>query len=379
MLHLASKPASSTPSLKSSAGARKVAQADAEEEEREAELSLGQDQTDENTGINAISARTLTTKGRSLASTSPRASAGSGKAFNLGTSSHRPLIASPEVEAGRTEDDQDEWDQEVPDQGNYGNDDDERLPTFSPSLSPSPKRPSKLPPKQKPSNGLRIVDAPVLHKAPAPRSPSPALSDATDSERRVRRRRQSEDNSDSSREDTTVPEPKRRKGDSKPKAQPKPTMTPSKVKPAASKAQSKKARKPASQPIQEMERFEREGLFVPTLLPNRADLFRLDSQVSNEDDGKRRGTRRRYGPLDYWRGERAVFGRRQSGIAPVPVLQGIMRIPKVENEHKKKRKVVRRTHSQDEEDKPELGWDQQTEKMGVVRDYDTGEEVSRRV
>ncbi len=39
----------------------------------------------------------------------------------------------------------------------------------------------------------------------------------------------------------------------------------------------------------------------------------------------RRSSRMRFAPLEYWRNERVVFGRRKSGPFPVPVIQDVIR------------------------------------------------------
>lgn len=49
----------------------------------------------------------------------------------------------------------------------------------------------------------------------------------------------------------------------------------------------------------------------------------------------RRSSRMRYQPLEYWRNERVVFGRRESGPFPVPVIKDIIRVPKAAEKRKK--------------------------------------------
>jgi hypothetical protein len=42
--------------------------------------------------------------------------------------------------------------------------------------------------------------------------------------------------------------------------------------------------------------------------------------------GVRRGLRHRYKPLDWWRQERVVYGRRESGVSYVPHIKEIIRV-----------------------------------------------------
>lgn len=49
---------------------------------------------------------------------------------------------------------------------------------------------------------------------------------------------------------------------------------------------------------------------------------RTDSTLT----GVRRGTRRRYKPLDHWRLEKVVYGRLESGTSYVPQIKEIVRV-----------------------------------------------------
>jgi hypothetical protein len=79
----------------------------------------------------------------------------------------------------------------------------------------------------------------------------------------------------------------------------------------------------------------------------------------NTDDGQvvKRSSRMRYRPLEFWRNERVVFGRRKSGMFiiikiisliikigpfPVPVIQEIVRVPQEEMSAKEKREKRQR-------------------------------------
>ena len=101
--------------------------------------------------------------------------------------------------------------------------------------------------------------------------------------------------------------------------------------------------------------------------------------------GLRRGKRLRYEPLEWWCCEKVVYGRRDPGkVSYVPTIKEIVRIPKdlpkpLSGAYKSKR---RGTRSKTEETvsvvNPEDGWDDKTATNGVVIDWFTGNEVSRR-
>ncbi|KAI0062347.1 hypothetical protein BV25DRAFT_1825795 [Artomyces pyxidatus] len=107
-------------------------------------------------------------------------------------------------------------------------------------------------------------------------------------------------------------------------------------------------------------------------------------------DGRRRGTRLRYKPLEYWRQEKVVWGRRESGISYVPTIKKILRLPKEEPKplgiagKRSKRKTAPRSKSATEQEvvtvyNPEEGWDDETLPNGNVIDFLTGREVARRL
>jgi centromere protein C len=105
--------------------------------------------------------------------------------------------------------------------------------------------------------------------------------------------------------------------------------------------------------------------------------------------GLRRGKRLRYEPLEWWRCEKVVYGRRDPGKKTyVPTIKEIVRIPKDEPKplgiaaHKTKRGTSHRRKTTEEPatvDDPEEGWDEKTPTNGVVIDWFTGNEVSRRL
>lgn len=105
--------------------------------------------------------------------------------------------------------------------------------------------------------------------------------------------------------------------------------------------------------------------------------------------GLRRGKRLRYEPLEWWRCEKVVYGRRDPGKKTyVPTIKEIVRIPKDAPKplgvagHKTKRATSHRRKTTEEPatvDNPEEGWDEKTPTNGVVIDWFTGSEVSRRL
>ncbi|KAF8237718.1 hypothetical protein L208DRAFT_1375521 [Tricholoma matsutake] len=126
---------------------------------------------------------------------------------------------------------------------------------------------------------------------------------------------------------------------------------------------------------------------------------RAKSKKENRDvrEGVRKSTREHYKPLEWWRGEKLVYGRPRghssnSGLVLVPPIREIIRIPKEEPEplgSKRKRNGGRgRSKSKATEevqvkmvpvDNPEEGWDDETDPYCTVLDYPTREEVRRRV
>lgn len=114
-------------------------------------------------------------------------------------------------------------------------------------------------------------------------------------------------------------------------------------------------------------------------------------QDANQEDGNglRRGTRTRYAPLDWWRCEKVVYGRRESGLCLVPTIKEIHRLPKEEvvplGKNKRTRRYRGKSKTQSVEPmedpslyNPEEGWDDDTIEEGVVLDYERDEEVQKR-
>ncbi|EKM55234.1 uncharacterized protein PHACADRAFT_255701 [Phanerochaete carnosa HHB-10118-sp] len=112
-----------------------------------------------------------------------------------------------------------------------------------------------------------------------------------------------------------------------------------------------------------------------------------DSNV--DEDGLRRGKRMRYKPLDWWRCEKVVYGRRESGQQLVPTIKEIRRIPKEETQplgakHKRRRKPPSKGKPAEEDElpifwNPEEGWDDETNPIATAIDYVTQQEIEARV
>ena len=109
----------------------------------------------------------------------------------------------------------------------------------------------------------------------------------------------------------------------------------------------------------------------------------LDEDTPEHEGGVRRGTRQRYAPLEWWRNEKVVYGKRENGISYCPIVKAIVRIPKEPpkplGKHARKRGNTHRRTPAPGVGNPEEGWDDQTEPLGVVLDWTTKEEVERRI
>lgn len=99
-------------------------------------------------------------------------------------------------------------------------------------------------------------------------------------------------------------------------------------------------------------------------------------------EGTRRSAREHYKPLEWWRGEKLIYGRTGSGRVLVPSIKEIKRIPKEAPVPLGKRKRgTTRTRSKSRggyTTNPEEGWDDETEQQCVVLEYPHGSEVKRR-
>jgi hypothetical protein len=90
----------------------------------------------------------------------------------------------------------------------------------------------------------------------------------------------------------------------------------------------------------------------------------------------------RYEPLKRWKNETVIYGRRDSGRTVVPVIKAIIRLPDEPGKplSKKGRSTYKRrmkSTASEIDHNPELGWDDNTESMGIVRDMETGETVEK--
>lgn len=124
-------------------------------------------------------------------------------------------------------------------------------------------------------------------------------------------------------------------------------------------------------------------------LSQRTRLPLLTCSVPDHRDGVRRSKRQHYKPLDYWRGEKVVYGRPDfsSQEILVPHIREIIRIPKEQSEPLGKRKRARSRSKTAQPSAPgfkgmpfdpEEGWDDDTPSNAKVLDYRTGQEVERR-
>lgn len=61
-------------------------------------------------------------------------------------------------------------------------------------------------------------------------------------------------------------------------------------------------------------------------------------EVETEEGIVKRSSRMKYAPLEYWRNEKVKFGRRKSGLFPVPVIQEIIRVPDQDEDGQRRKK-----------------------------------------
>ncbi|KIJ26429.1 hypothetical protein M422DRAFT_180332 [Sphaerobolus stellatus SS14] len=144
---------------------------------------------------------------------------------------------------------------------------------------------------------------------------------------------------------------------------------------------------PPSKPIKKTRKAPPTDSEPPKKRPRKGETKKDKKQprINNIDEnGLRRSKRQHYAPLEYWRGEHVVYGRREHGKSVVPVIKEIIRFPKPEPEllgtaviKRRKRYVTRPPRSKI--DNPELGWDDETQPNGIIMDYQSQSEVERRV
>ncbi|KAH9843121.1 Mif2/CENP-C like-domain-containing protein [Rhodofomes roseus] len=139
-------------------------------------------------------------------------------------------------------------------------------------------------------------------------------------------------------------------------------------------------------------RTENEGAKKPRGRPKGSKNNVLRELTPNDEntDGLRRGRRHRYKPLDWWRLEKVVYGRRETGTSYVPTIKEIHRIPKEEPQplgakHRRKRPPRSKSKTADAEGQgtlvynPEEGWDEDTQAEAPILDYKTKEELRKRI
>lgn len=147
---------------------------------------------------------------------------------------------------------------------------------------------------------------------------------------------------------------------------------------------SRQRRNPRRKDLGRRERCPMLLVRVPPLCRNhRANFLAVSPENAT---GLRRGKRLRYEPLEWWRCEKVVYGRRDPGKKTyVPTIKEIVRIPKdhpkpLAGTQKSKRTASIRKNTEEQLTvfDPEEGWDEKTATNGVVIDWFTGNEVSRR-
>ncbi|KAJ6519365.1 Mif2/CENP-C like-domain-containing protein [Mycena sanguinolenta] len=134
---------------------------------------------------------------------------------------------------------------------------------------------------------------------------------------------------------------------------------------------------------------------APTAKPKVIRTRPLQKENRDVPEGVRRSQRIPYPPLEYWRGERKVYGPHEPGQKrQVPHITEIIRLPKepppASRAGSKRKRTGSRTTEQTEviereviveidASNPENGWDDDTDPTAVVLDYRSGKPVSRRV
>lgn len=116
-----------------------------------------------------------------------------------------------------------------------------------------------------------------------------------------------------------------------------------------------------------------------------------DEGSSADERGLRRGKRKRYRPLDWWRLEKVEYGRGKA-MAEIKRIITLPKQPVQQLGAKKRGAATKRVKSKapessagrkksvaaDPDLNPEQGWDRETEPEGVVQDFVTKMELRRR-
>lgn len=120
--------------------------------------------------------------------------------------------------------------------------------------------------------------------------------------------------------------------------------------------------------------------------PEGIPISSLVDQCSLSNSGVRKSSRRKIEPLEYWRNERIVYARRDSGPQPHYGIKDVLRPekPRTKSLVSKKRSAsaTARSKSVKEEDEDAIGgnfegWDDATDPEGLVWDYVKHEETRR--
>lgn len=113
-------------------------------------------------------------------------------------------------------------------------------------------------------------------------------------------------------------------------------------------------------------------------------------EPSDDEEEVRRSRRAKIKPIRFWLGEKVEYAPWQAGTGrQTPLIAGIRRVPEVPTMPLRKRKPQpkgrsrsRKLASEEPEallvGNPEDGWDEETDPMGIVLDFDTNAEVQRR-
>lgn len=123
------------------------------------------------------------------------------------------------------------------------------------------------------------------------------------------------------------------------------------------------------------------------------ELVSPSEDEQEEEEGVRRSRRARIAPVKFWLGERLEYEQYQPGDSrQVPTIIGVRRVPEPVHaslsRRKKKGQTKGRSRSRklDSEEpqsravsimRDDSGWDDDTEPIGRVLDYETNDEVER--
>lgn len=156
------------------------------------------------------------------------------------------------------------------------------------------------------------------------------------------------------------------------------------------KTENEGAKKPRGRPKGSKNNVLRDGLSTRHRWLGWLFIFSVPVTPNDENtDGLRRGRRLRYKPLEWWRCEKVVYGRRESGTSYVPTIKEIHRIPKEEPQplgakHRRKRPPRSQSKAGDDAQgalvyNPEEGWDEDTQAEAPIIDWRSKDEVLKRM